>query len=78
MTCVKRDREGPKGQPEGTYATDPAEVDEIIRKAWGGIFRGNCDNPHKQAALFMQQYKEHVYGGEEQTDPPLTAAHMRE
>ena len=35
LTYVKRTEVGPAGQPKGTYATAPEEVDEIVRQAWG-------------------------------------------
>ena len=45
LTYVKRAKEGPKGQPAGTYATEPAEVDAIVREAWGGYLRAIPKTP---------------------------------
>ena len=78
LTYVKRIKEGPKGQPIGTYATSTEEVYAIVREAWGGIFEGNCQDPHRQAAMFMQKYQDYTYKEDEQPHKPLTADDMKQ
>ena len=49
LTALKRDQAGPKGQPKGTTATSPKEVDSIIRRIYGKIYKGNSSNAERQA-----------------------------
>ena len=39
LTYVRRNKPGPSGQPKGTYATYPMEVDRIVQEAWGDLRR---------------------------------------
>ena len=41
LAAVRRKVRGPRGQPPGTIATDPKEVDERIRETYGNIDAGN-------------------------------------
>ena len=41
LVAVRRKEKGPRGQPAGTIATSPQEVDGIIRKVYGVIYKGN-------------------------------------
>ena len=47
MVVVKRQEKGPKAQTKGTVATNPKEVDAIVRKAYGRICAGNVKNFEK-------------------------------
>ena len=41
LVALTRITRGPKGQPKGTITTSPKEIDEIIKKAYGEIYKGN-------------------------------------
>ena len=38
LIAVERTSKGPKGQPKNSFATDPKEIDAIIREAYGRIY----------------------------------------
>ena len=78
LTHLRRDKAGPRGEPIGTYATQPAEVDGILRRAWRAIFRGNLEDQHKAAAKFLAKYDKYVYRGEEFKIGPLTMEEVKE
>ena len=60
ITHIKRQGEGEMG-----YATDPNEVDTILREAWGNIYEGNMDDPRLAAMRFLAEYRDHVYTAKE-------------
>ena len=41
LLAVRRKRTGPHGQAKGTIATQPMEVDAIVRAEYGKIYAGN-------------------------------------
>ena len=45
----------------GEYSTCPKEIDGIIRRAWGMIYRGNIQDTHRAAARFVAKYSEYIY-----------------
>ena len=53
LTVVRRVATGPQGQLKGTVATDPHEVDEIVRTTMTKIYDGNASNPARAAAKYM-------------------------
>lgn len=72
LAHVKRTEQGPNGEPSGTYATKPKEIDFIIRKAWGKQIKGNLDNPHKAAAKFIEMYAQYIPKSPEIEVLPIT------
>ena len=60
--AVRRKEKGPIGQPAGTIATSPQEVDSIIRKVYGEIYKGNLGGG-KEAEEKAKEYIEE-YGGQ--------------
>ena len=61
LIALKRQEKGPKGQPKGTVATSPTEIDAIIRKAYGKIYKGNAKDQEKKAEEYMQKYAEYLH-----------------
>ena len=55
LIAVTRLERGPQGQAVGTVATSPQEVDAIIRKAYGNIYKGNSSD---QQALLDKYFKD--------------------
>ena len=53
LLFAKRDRIGPKGEPIGSIATHPREIDQIATRSWTNIYDGNFDDLEKQADIFM-------------------------
>ena len=52
LLAIKRDRTGPAGESQGTVTHDPDEIDDVPRRAWGGIYEGNQKDLFKSAELF--------------------------
>ena len=57
LVAVRRKEKGPRGQPAGTIATSPQDVDGIIRKVYGGIYKGNLGG-RKEAETKAKEYIE--------------------
>ena len=55
LTALRRPKQGEKGQPKGTIATAPREVDKIIREAYGRIYKGNTEDPEKTTAEYLKK-----------------------
>ena len=53
LTALRRPKQGAKGQPKGSIATAPKEVDNIIRDVYGKIYRGNTEDPEKTTADYL-------------------------
>ena len=56
LTALTRMERGPKGQPKGTVTTSPQEIDGIIRKVYGKIYKGNVSNHEENAKEYFRQY----------------------
>ena len=61
LTALRRKRTGPKGQPKGSIATAPGEVDEILRESLDKIYKGNTNNPEEKADEYMKKYTRYIY-----------------
>lgn len=44
LTAVERPEKGTLNQPRETVATSPKDVDKIIRKTYGKIYKGNASD----------------------------------
>ena len=54
LEAVKRPKAGPKGEAAGTVATAPKEVDAIIRKVYGKIYKGICRDQQATADSYIR------------------------
>ena len=70
MTAVMRTGRGPEGQPPGSVATDPAEVDKIIQGVMGKIYDGNVKDQTAMTNAYMEHYSEFLYDQKEATMTP--------
>jgi len=55
LLFVRRTEVGPQGQPKGSIATHPDEVDDIVRKAWAKIYKGNVTDEAAHLAKFCNR-----------------------
>ena len=72
LACVKRDEQASRPGARD-YATDTEELDGILKRAWGRIYKGNLENIHKSAAEFVNKYKDYVSRAQELEWEPITA-----
>ena len=77
LTAVVRDIEVPKGQPKGSVACDPQEVDAITRRAWGIATKGNQCNKNQLIHKFFKTYAEHIFVRKEVEMQPLTGTELK-
>ena len=61
LMYVERREEGPNGQRPGTIATDPIEVDAIVRKAWNKVYDGDGKDQERQAIKYLAKYSRWLY-----------------
>ena len=64
MVAVRRVERGSRGQQIGTIATTPKEIDSIIRKAYGKIYKGNGEKgegPAEFANKYMEDCKKYTF-----------------
>ena len=59
--AVQRPTRGPQGQAAGTIASAPEEVDEIVRKVYGEIYKGNCKDKEAVVEKYMQDYDSFIF-----------------
>ena len=59
LLYVKRDKQGPQGQPKGQFTTGPTEIDGVVR-ALEKIYDGNCHNVSQTIERFMQTYDKYI------------------
>ena len=57
LVAVRRPEKGPKGQRKLSVATQPAEIDSILRKAYGNIYAGNAANKDKLCKQIQGRYQ---------------------
>ena len=60
LEAVRRQKTGPEGQAKGTVTVNPAEVDEVIREAYGKIYKGNSTDQEKLVQLYAEKYDKHL------------------
>ena len=73
ISMLIRDRVGPQGQPAGTIATDPQEVDAILTRFNTRITDGNIPGDKRShASSFMSKYKEHIFSSVPFSKPSWT------
>ena len=65
LLFLKRDKPGPQKQAVGTYTTHPDEIDQIVKRAYDGIYAGNIEgDPLTHANAFITKYKKFIYTAE--------------
>jgi ribonuclease HI len=72
MTCLKRTVDQGVGKPVGSFTSDPAEVDQILRHAWGKITDGNVTDLEGSAERFWAKYGHLCHVGKEWNVGALT------
>ena len=77
LVSVKRTEKGPQGQARGTIATRPAEVDAIIRKAYGEIYKGNVEGHEECVKEYIEEYDRFIFKAPEATIEPLTGKRLK-
>ena len=84
LTALTRLEKGPKGQPKGTITTSPKEIDEIIRKVYGKIYKGNVKDHEENAKEYFRQYgpgpqgMDVIYTAQEAPMEEITAEDLEE
>ena len=61
LIAVARLEKGPQGRAIGTIATAPQEVDAIIRKAYGKIYKGNCSDQQELLDKHLKDYDKFIF-----------------
>ena len=46
---------------DGKYVTDPTQMDELIRRAWSGVFAGNVADPIKATNHYLNKYSTYLF-----------------
>ena len=76
MVAATRPQRGPEGQAKGTVATNPREVDSIVRGNLGKIYAGNVKNGRKMTQEYMEDYKKHIFIAKTSRAEKLTGADL--
>ena len=61
IEAAERVSTGPQGQLKGSIAIDPMEVDFIIRKVYGKIYKSNSDNHMTQLKKYKLHYGKDIF-----------------
>ena len=78
LTALRRKEKGPQGQPAGTIATSPNEVDQILRKTLGKIYQGNAANGEGKAQRYMEKHAKFIFKAKNASMEDLTAEDLKE
>ncbi len=61
---------GPKGEPIGSFTTNPVEIDAIIRNDYDPIYHGNIEDLEEHASSFIKKFLPFLFQDTEfQVDP---------
>ena len=80
LVAVRRKTKGPRGQPAGTVATSPTEVDAIIRKVYGEIYKGNQIKGQTQeetADKYIKEYEDFILKQQEDSIEEITGEDVK-
>ena len=70
---LERDCIGPKGEPKGSIATSPSEVDAILTRFNTRITDGNIEEDKRvHASKFMSKYKQYIFSSSTFSKPEWT------
>ena len=61
LIALRRTTKGPRGQPKGSITTDPEELDQIIREAYGKIYDGNSKDQEGLKEAYLRKYEQHIF-----------------
>ena len=61
LVAARRKTIGPRGQPPGTVATSPKEVDAIVRQEYDRIYDGNVEEQEAFANRYMRDYDPYIF-----------------
>ena len=76
LQFMTRDIEGPMGQPPGSTATNPLEIDSIIRRAYDKIYKGNVKDLKAHAKDFISKYSDSLFRREEYLIDDMTGEEL--
>lgn len=63
LNALQRSQNGPCGEPPGSWATNPAEIDTMLRASWDPIYQGNIP-PHQSqqhTSNFFSRYANFIH-----------------
>ena len=60
LLAARRSAEGPKGEPPGSIATDPKEVDDIAVDAGTRVYNGNTPDVMRLVHNFLDKYRKYI------------------
>ena len=79
--AVTRTKRGPQGQPKGSVATSPKEIDAILRETYGKIYKGNVADHERLVQKYLEMFdaegSRFIYHGKVATMTDLTAEDLR-
>ena len=78
LICVQRKRAGPKGEPQGTFTTDPAEIDRERRHQLGEIYGGNFKNEDQSVKSFLSNYAKDLFIFDDISIPDITGQRLKQ
>ena len=73
---MKRDRQGPRGQPIGSITTAPKDIDAITIRAWSNKCKGNKHSGKSRVNDVLGIYGKYTHKAPPISLPPITAAQV--
>ena len=73
LIAAKTQGKGQKGQPDGTVATSPADIDAIIRERCGNTYAGNVGGQQKKTEVYMEKHSEYIFRQAQANSEDITA-----
>ena len=73
LVALTRITKGPKGQPKGTITTSPKEIDDIIKKVYGKLYKGNAADVEEYIRQYGPKGMNVIYQAPEATMDEITA-----
>ena len=70
---LRRITTGPNQEAPGTFATNPFEIDTILKQAWGKIYEGTSRSLEAVADRFCSKYQHLLYTAPEAPIDPIDA-----
>ena len=58
--CVARDRDTEDGGKKGQLTSNPADIDEVVRRAWKAIYDGIGGNIETAIEFFLNKYTKYI------------------
>ena len=81
LVALRRKHRGAGDQVAGTIATSPKEIDHIIRKEYGEIYKGNLNeggSSDEFAKEYLKRYEKYIFSQEEYAIEPLRGEDVAE